>query len=49
MTSNKVSIIVGAKDNFKDLDGEGITSEMDDLIEDAKKSLEKIKCYKSNK
>ncbi len=49
VTSNKVSIIVGAKDNFKDLDGEGITSEMDDLIEDAKKSLEKIKCYKSNK
>lgn len=49
VTSNKVSIIVGMKDIGKDPDGEEVTSEMDDLKEDAKKSLEKIKCYKSNK
>lgn len=47
--SDKVSVRVGMMDNYKDPDGEGITSEMDDLKEDAKKSLEKIKCYKSNK
>lgn len=47
--SDRVSVRVGTMDNYKDTDGEGITSEMDDLKEDAKKSLEKIKCYKSNK
>lgn len=36
-------------DNYKDSDGKDIMSEIDDLKEDAQKSLDKINCYKSNK
>lgn len=47
--SDKVSVRVGVVDNYKDSDGKDIMSEIDILKEDAKKSLEKIMCYKSNK
>ena len=36
-------------DNYKDSDGKDIMSGIDDLKEDAQKSLDKINCYKSNK
>lgn len=47
--ADRVSVRVGMMDNYKDSDGKDIMSEIDDLKEDAQKSLDKINCYKSNK
>ena len=40
--SDRVSVRVGMMDNYKNPDGEGITSEMDDLKEDAKKHWRRL-------
>ncbi len=47
--SDQISVRVGMVDNYEDSDGKDIMSEIDILKEDAQKSLEKIKYYKSNK